>query len=89
MADQFEEDLGIAAQRYEYGDLVVHLSNDKGDTLVLPTSVLTENSKWFEAVLKRWQKPALAEGTSVVTWRLGLTYDPEIQTRSPGKPRNR
>lgn len=82
MADPLEKQLGIALQRFERGDLVVRLSSVVNDILILPTSLLIEKSKWFEAALTRWQEPALAKGACVLTYQLGLTYHADLQSWS-------
>lgn len=82
MADLLEKKMGIAVQRFERGDLIVHLSSDVHDILVITSSVLIGVSKWFEASLTRWQEPVLAGNACVPTYQLGLTYDADLQSWS-------
>lgn len=65
--------------RFEGGDVVLHLSKTKADTLVLPSKQLIAHSDWFKASLK-WQEPRLQPTASIPIWQYGLVFDPSIET---------
>lgn len=65
--------------RFEGGDVVLHLSETKADTFILPSKQLIAQSDWFKASLK-WQKPRLQPTASISIWQYGLVFDPSIET---------
>ena len=66
--------------RFEGGDVILHMSQDEEDVLILPSKLIMSRSKWFNASLLRWQKPDLQPGATVPTWHYGLVYDPSMST---------
>lgn len=65
--------------RFEGGDVVFHLSKEKQDILILPSTLLLTQSEWFKASL-RWQEPKLVSNTTNPTWHYRLLYDPSVST---------
>lgn len=72
-------ELGITHLRFEGGTVVIYLSDDPQDILVLPLDVLVKNSDWFKSATHiNWHEPQMLEGGSVRVYQFVLSFDSEI-----------
>ena len=76
-----EAELGITPLRFEGGVLIVYLSDDNEDILVLPLDILAQHSHWFKSGSHiNWQEPQVLEGGSVLVHQFALSFDSEFKS---------
>lgn len=74
-------ELGITHLRFEGGTVVIYLSDDTQDILVLPLDVLVKNSDWFKSATHiNWHEPQMLEGGSVRVYQFVLSFDSEFKS---------
>lgn len=74
-------ELGITHLRFEGGTVVIYLSDDTQDILVLPLDVLVKNSDWFKSATHiNWHEPQILESGSVKVYQFLLSFDSEFKS---------
>ena len=67
--------------RVRGGDVVLQLSGEEQDTLLLHSKFLVQHSDWFKASLNlKWHKPQIRKGATIPSWHYGLVFDASMLT---------